>query len=422
MSTSVPASEATLRRWLRPAPDSMVGCALRRGRPMWSEFMHVLWSMWVFIVPVFVPDGYDRRWWTLTLISYPLFLALYVGSVLAPSRRVAVYALSMVAMCLLLVPWYPSGMSYFMFGCIFLGMARWRNWWSYPLSLLALNALFVVVTRGVGYPWSAMVWMPATSLAIGLIVQLQLVLEGKEQALQLSQDEVRRLATTAERERIGRDLHDLLGHTLSLVALKADLAGKLLSRDPDAARREIDELGGVARQALAQVRKAVSGIRSAQFAAELAAAGLLLQGKGIRLHLLRNDAAMLPPELETTLALCLREAVTNVHRHSGAGHVRVALEVDGELCRLRVEDDGRGGTIRPGNGLSGMRERVQALGGELQLGPGQPRGTRLLAMLPLPPAREAAADTPAPEEAGPPVEAAEAGNVASPQPLRDRLW
>src|SRR5690606_8902803 len=141
MSTSVPASEATLRRWLRPAPDSMVGCALRRGRPMWSEFMHVLWSLWVFIVPVFVPDGYDRRWWTLTLISYPLFLALYVGSVLAPSRRVAVYALSMVAMCLLLVPWYPSGMSYFMFGCIFLGMARWRNWWSYPLSLLALNAL-----------------------------------------------------------------------------------------------------------------------------------------------------------------------------------------------------------------------------------------------------------------------------------------
>jgi Signal transduction histidine kinase len=289
------------------------------------------------------------------------------------------------------VPWYPAGMSYFMFGCIFLGMARWRSWWGYPLALLALNALFVAVTRYFGYPWSAMVWMPFTSLAIGLVVQLQQVLEGKEQALQLSQDEVRRLATTAERERIGRDLHDLLGHTLSLVALKADLAGKLLERDPAAARREIDELGGVARQALSQVRKAVSGIRSAQFAAELAAAGLLLQGEGIRLHLLRNDASQLPPELETALALCLREAVTNVHRHARARNVQVSLEVDDGTCRLRVEDDGRGGAIRPGNGLTGMRERIDGLGGRLLLQPASPRGTCVLAEVPL---REAAAREP----------------------------
>ncbi|MEE7546994.1 sensor histidine kinase, partial [Xanthomonas sp. Kuri4-1] len=76
--------------------------------------------------------------------------------------------------------------------------------------------------------------------------------------LRLSQDEVRRLAATAERERIGRDLHDLLGHTLSLVALKSDLAGRLLERDPAAARREIDEVSRVSREALAQVRRAVS--------------------------------------------------------------------------------------------------------------------------------------------------------------------
>ncbi|ADV28459.1 integral membrane sensor signal transduction histidine kinase [Pseudoxanthomonas suwonensis 11-1] len=392
MSTATTGTAGTmLGRMLRPAPDSMAGCAMRRGRPAWSEYVHVVWSIWVFIVPVFTPDGYDRRWTTLTLVSYPLFLALYTASVLAPARRVAIFALGLAALCLVLVPWYPAGMSYFMFGCIFLGMARWRSWWGYPLALLALNALFVAVTRYFGYPWSAMVWMPFTSLAVGLVVQLQRVLEGKEQALQLSQDEVRRLATTAERERIGRDLHDLLGHTLSLVALKADLAGKLLERDPAAARREIDELGGVARQALSQVRKAVSGIRSAQFAAELAAAGLLLQGEGIRLHLLRNDASQLPPELETALALCLREAVTNVHRHARARNVQVALEVEDGTCRLRVEDDGRGGAIRPGNGLTGMRERIDGLGGRLLLQPASPRGTCVLAEVPL---REAAAREP----------------------------
>src|SRR5690606_5439105 len=235
-----------------------------------------------------------------------------------------------------------------------------------------------------GYPWSATVWMPATTLAMGMLMQLQRVLEGKDEALLLSQDEVRRLAATAERERIGRDLHDLLGHTLSLVALKADLAGKLLSRDPAAARREIDELGGVARQALAEVRRAVSGIRAAGFVAELAAARVLLQGNAIALEVRGNDAALLPPELETALALCLRGAVANVHRHARACRVQVSLVADGGLCRLQVEDDGRGGTIRAGNGLSGMRERLRMLHGQLRLEPVHPHGTRLVAELPLP--------------------------------------
>src|SRR5690606_11645452 len=232
MHSHVPASEPARRRWLRAAPDSIIGCAKRRGRPAWSEFMHILWSMWVFIVPVFSPEGHDRRWWALTLVSYPLFVALYTAVLLAPSRRTPFFALGMVALCLVLVPWYPSGMSYFLFGCIFLGGAPWRRWWSYPLALVGLNVLFVVVTRSVGYPWPAMVWLRATWGAVGVSVQLRRVLEGKQEGLQLSQDEVRRLAAGAERERIGGELHALPGHTLSLVALKADLAGKLLARDP----------------------------------------------------------------------------------------------------------------------------------------------------------------------------------------------
>lgn len=378
-STTMTRSASTA--WLRPAPDSQLASAARRGRPAWSEYVHLLWSVWIFVVPMFTPQGYDARWWLLTLLSYPVFVVLFVGALVLPARRVRACALGMVALALLLLPWYPSGMSYFVFGCVFLGAGHWRTAWSYPLALLALNVLFMVCARAVGYPWSAMVWMPITTLVVGTLVQIQRVVERKDAALLLSQEEVRRLAATAERERIGRDLHDLLGHTLSLVALKADLAGRLLPRDQQAAQREIDELAQVAREALGQVRRAVTGIRAAGLVAELAAARVLLEAEGVSLQV-EMDEPVLAPQQETVLALCLREAVTNIHRHAGASRVRVALLRDGADWRLQVDDDGRGGAIRPGNGLSGMRERLQALGGSLRLEPIEPRGTRLQVELP----------------------------------------
>lgn len=378
MSASITGSR---RAWLRAAPDSQLACAVRRGRPAWSEFIHLLWSVWIFIVPVFTPQGYDTRWWLLTLGSYPLFVALYSAALLLPARWIRVCALGMVVLSLALLPWYPSGMSYFVFGCVFLGAGRWRTSWGYPLALLVLNLLFIACSRAIGYPWSAMVWMPITTLAVGTVIQVQRLVERKDAALLLSQDEVRRLATTAERERIGRDLHDLLGHTLSLVALKADLAGRLLERDPRAAQREIGELGQVAREALAQVRRAVTGIRAAGLAAELAAAKVLLEGEGVALSV-DLDEGELPPAQETVLALCVREAVTNIHRHARASRVQVSLRRDAQRWRLQVEDDGRGGAIHPGNGLAGMRERLQALGGDLRVEPAPRRGTRLCAELP----------------------------------------
>ena len=368
-------------RWIRPAPDSLLVQSQRRGLPPWAEYIHLLWTMWVFVTPMFTPQGYDARWWLLTAVSYPVFIALYVGTLALPARRVAACAVGMMLLCLLLLPWYPGGMSYFVFGCVFLGAGRWRTPWGYPLALLALNVLFLACARVIGYPWSAMLWMPITTLAIGTILQVQRLVERKDAVLLLSQEEVRRLAATAERERIGRDLHDLLGHTLSLVALKADLAGRLLPRDPRAAQREIEELGQVAREALGQVRRAVSGIRAAGLAAELAAARVLLEGEGVSLQAEMDEAA-LAPEQETVLALCLREAVTNIHRHARATRVQVTLHGAGANWRLQVDDDGRGGAIRPGNGLDGMRERLQALGGSLSLEPIVPHGTRLRAEVP----------------------------------------
>ena len=142
-----------------------------------------------------------------------------------------------------------------------------------------------------------------------------------------------RLATLAERERIGRDLHDLLGHTLSVVALKSELARKLIDRDLDAARTEISEVERVARDALSQVRNAVSGIRSTALSAELLAATALLEAQGVKVKC-ETENVKLPHDRETALALSLREAATNIRRHSGASGVTI---------RVRKEPNDGGG-------------------------------------------------------------------------------
>lgn len=219
----------------------------------------------------------------------------------------------------------------------------------------------------------------------------------KRVELKLSHDEVRRLATVAERERIGRDLHDLLGHTLSLVALKSDLAGKLLARGEGddaraaearaAAQREIAEVSRVAREALAQVRSAVTGIRAAGIAAELVSARLLLETDGVAFASQVDprwlEGGALRAEVETALAMTVREAVTNIQRHARARKASVELETIGGDAVLRIVDDGRGSDIVPGNGLDGMRERIEALGGRLRIDSRRGEGTRIEARLPL---------------------------------------
>ena len=134
-------TRSALPAWLRPAPDSLLAGAARRGRPAWSEFVHLLWSVWIFIVPMFTPRGYDARWWTLTLVSYPLFLLLYALTLLASPRRAPVYALGMAALCLATLPWYPAGMSYFVFGCVMLSARGARSFLRLLAELGALNAV-----------------------------------------------------------------------------------------------------------------------------------------------------------------------------------------------------------------------------------------------------------------------------------------
>ena len=186
------------------------------------------------------------------------------------------------------------------------------------------------------------------------------------------------LALVAERDRVARDVHDVLGHSLTALSIKAELAGRLLDVDPGRAREELQSIQETARQALAEVRSTVGGLRAANLEAELAAAPRVLGDAGIRMQLI-GDVADTDPRHRTMLAWVLRESVTNVVRHARASQVSIELSPTG----LVVADDGTGYDStgnNDGNGLLGMRERVAAAGGTLRLSSGP--GTRVEVVLP----------------------------------------
>ncbi|MEP6880803.1 MAG: sensor histidine kinase [Dokdonella sp.] len=311
-----------------------------------------------------------------TLLSVAIFLPLYFTAYRC--RRLSGELLCMAGMAVLgyaLLPLNVYANTYLIYAGAFAafintGLVNKIGW------VLAMLGVFLVELVQFGAPIFVFALTAIITFAVFFGNHFYHENARKRAALKLSHDEIRRLAALAERERIGRDLHDLLGHTLSLITLKSELAGKLIDRDIGAARREIDEVTRVAREALSQVRRAVTGIRAAGLAAELASARQLLESDGVCFTYSLGQVELSTAQ-ETVLALVVREAITNIQRHAHARKANVGLEMgDGEL-RLRIDDDGRGGSINAGNGLSGMRERVEALGGRLRIDSVRGKGTKI---------------------------------------------
>ena len=320
----------------------------------------------------------------VTLLSVVVFLPLYFHAFRREARGRLLAVLGIFVLACVILPWNAYANTYVIYAASLLGVL------SMPLRtrIVLLLVMLLVFSLRLLQLWPE----NYMAFAIGLTALISVTAfssnyfflerEKKRSELKLSQDEVRRIAAYAERERIGRDLHDLLGHTLSMVALKADLASRLASRDGEAAAVEMRDVARIAREALNEVRQAVSGMRSALIAAELASAKVLLESEGTTVEA-QIDELALQPEAESALAMALREAATNVLRHAGAKRLRVSLRRDGDDAVLDVSDDGRGGAIKPGNGLSGMRERIEALHGSLQVASGAGHGARVIARVPL---------------------------------------
>jgi two-component system sensor histidine kinase DesK len=353
---------------------------LPRLLPKDEEIGWAPYAWLIYLIPFLAypaVEGASALRWAATLAGLAVFLALYFRSYWLEGAPALVCAGGVALLAILFSPTNPGGGTFFIYAAAIVAhLGKPRAAW---VLLGVLEAVIAVEAAVAGLP--ALTWAPAAifSLLIGGLGIRGVEVRRANARLRRAQEEVERLAKTAERERIARDLHDVLGHTLSLITLKSELAAKLLERDPERAGREIREVERISREALREVRSAIAGYRSEGLQAEIARARLALDSAGVRLEYF-VAAVELDPVPETVLALALRESVTNVVRHAGAGTCRITLEQTAEETRLEVQDDGRGGAAPEGIGLAAMRERVEGLGGTLARG--AEAGTSLRITLP----------------------------------------
>lgn len=374
------------------------------GDPGWMPFVWLVYFVPFLVFPALVHA--TPRMWLATAAGGAAFLALYFWGYRLCGRRILWSVGGIALLAAVFAPWNLWSSTFWVFAAAFLSVAGRP---AFAIRCLAVLCLAIGVEAWLLH-LPAWYWVPALvfTIVIGGVKIHYAELRRADARLRLAHEEVERLAGMAERERIGRDLHDLLGHTLTLVALKAELAGKLAPRDAAAAGREIEEVATIARRALAEVRSAVAGYRSADLAAELSRARLMLLTAGVEPALpAPGDLPALPSEIAAALALALREGVTNVVRHAGASRCAVRLRAAEGRATLEVEDDGRGGG-REGAGLAGMRERIAELGGAVERR--ADGGTRLVVSLPLPQERSSAAELSV-------IDPAAAAGLATPAPV-----
>jgi len=265
------------------------------------------------------------------------------------------------------------------------------------LTLIAIEVGIIITSWLSHLNWADV--LPGIGLiaVIGVVVISLVRSVATDRELKAAREEIARLAVMTERLRIARDLHDLLGHNLSLIALKSELAGRLLSKAPERAAIEISDVEHVARTTLEEVRLAVANYRQPTLANELHAASEILAAAGIMYHYQNdeNNASTLPTSLETVLSWTVREGVTNVIRHSHARQCTVHVTREKQRAGVEVIDDGQGpaaqtlaanaagGSGSSGNGLRGLKERVITLGGQCETGPHATGGFRLAVSVPL---------------------------------------
>jgi two-component system, NarL family, sensor histidine kinase DesK len=345
-------------------------------RYRWIRFIWVVYSLFFFFEPI---QRHSLRSWILIAIAYPIFLVFYFLPYVVRGWKQKMLVAGMFVLGLVYVPLNPSAIGIFVFAAAALPFCFESTTTVY--LLIGVECIGILIQ---GLLLSIPAWAWGTAIFFTVIVGIANTAFAQERAanakLLLAQEEVEHLAKVAERERIARDMHDVLGHTLSVIVLKAELAGKLVTRDPERAGREMKDLEEIARRALTEVREAIRGYRSQGLLAEIERTQRTLDAAGVKLRCDSAPPTLTAPE-ETVLSLILREAVTNIVRHAGASTCLLHFETEQNYHLLTVADDGRGGVIREGNGLRGMRERVEAMGGKFLVV--SENGTRLTVGLPV---------------------------------------
>jgi two-component system sensor histidine kinase DesK len=346
-----------------------------KPKPRWWLLVFTPFIAFVFL------DPYQRRAssleWTLTSLAVLAFLGFYVYGLTslatlsrawAPKALAAIGAISVLG--LIMAPFNAGAALFIIYATCF---APYAVGGAVGASAAVIGAILTAVALEswllhlTWYFWGY-------SLGYALILGTGNTYSARQAF------SAERAAKADERERIARDLHDVLGHTLSLIVLKAELAGKLVDRDPARAQTEIRDVERISRDALAEVRQAISGYLSGGLQAEIERARATLATAGVEVECRTTNVGFTLAQ-ERVLALVLREAVTNVLRHSQARTCSLRLQEANGACLLEIEDDGQGGLRSEGHGIRGMRERIEALGGTLSYR--EEAGIKLSITLPL---------------------------------------
>jgi two-component system sensor histidine kinase DesK len=367
MSTEQPRTTASADH-----PGRLTADGLRRGISRW---WYIVFLLSLAFEPLFesvaartgATDGPDIGDWVLAIALIAVGAVLVVVGGLGAARTTMVVAVLLTLLCVATV-WFNTAATVFLvYAAGFVAGAasrrtahRWFIGLTVLLLLLAAASPIPMPFRLAAFAAPiVLVWLIGNSVMTDV--------ENHRESARLRVDNVRieRLATLGERERIARDLHDLLGHTLTGIVVRAQLIRKVAPSDPARAATEATDVEQLARDALTEVRAAVSGWRHHALDTEIDVARDVLTAAGVKLLVHTDTNVSMSPAVEAAVALAVREAVTNVVRHADARVCRIGIITAGDDVRLTVADDGRGTGAPDGSGLSGMRERITALGGHV---------------------------------------------------------
>jgi len=304
-----------------------------------------------------------------SVVAISVFIPIYFHGHKQAGLKSVPHVIAISAIGFALSPFFGAHGVFHIYAMVQAGFIRpERAAWIVALITTVVFSLFSWLTH---QTW----WDYSFPIFIGIITMIGTVstAERIEQTAQLERSRAldKQLAAVAERERIAQDLHDLLGQTLTMVALKSEVAVKLFEKNPKQAKQELEEIRDAARSALKDVREAVAGMNKTTLNAEIKRAQQILSSAGVTLAI-EGVIPTLKAEVDQVLGLAVRETMTNIVRHSKAKSANLLIEKTAEILLLTVEDNGIAEPIKEGSGLSGLRKRIESLGGqtEFQLTPG----------------------------------------------------
>jgi two-component system, NarL family, sensor histidine kinase DesK len=327
------------------------------GKPVPWGFL--AWTLpWGYVF--WAPYQQHAHWpeWTATALTLSAVLGLFLAGLTYAENRKLVrgICIALLLTSIGFTAYRPGGGIYFGVAAAFVAPAVGG-------SIGVSMALVCAIAAVFGLEWCLLYLDGSQGALFPLFVEVEILLSGAGVTFIFRQTlETRRRDKTSERERIAKDLHDVLGHSLSSLALKAELARRVFHTNPDRALMEISDVERIARQGLEEMRGAIHGYHAGDIYEEFERVESLLKAADVNVES-RCEHLEMPPAQERVFALIVREAVTNILRHSQARSCRLALFRVEDVYRLDIADDGRGGPYEEGVGMRSIRTRAEALGG-----------------------------------------------------------